>query len=110
MRATLIALVALGASACGTANFAADDVRLSASGDTLYIFARNDNVGRNLCSSLGGDVARVEGRVASADTRAMRLGRVTGCYTARHIIVCAEDDPACVAHEERHRDRGQFHQ
>jgi hypothetical protein len=40
----------------------------------------------------------------------MRLGRVTGCYTARHIIVCAEDDPACVAHEERHRDRGQFHQ
>jgi hypothetical protein len=34
---------------------------------------------------------------------------VMGCYSIRHIIVCAENDSACFAHEERHRDRGHFH-
>jgi hypothetical protein len=109
-RASAVALLGLALSACGTATFSAHDLRLSPSGDTLYVFARSPHVSRTFCSSLGGDVARTEGRLAAADTRGMRLGRVTGCYTARHIIVCAEDDAACVAHEERHRDRGDFHQ
>jgi hypothetical protein len=102
-------LAGLGVSACGTANFSVDDLRLSPSGDTLYVFARNSNISRNFCSSLGGDVARVEGRLASADSRTIQLGRVKGCYTARHIIVCAEGDAACLGHEERHRGQGNFH-
>ena len=101
--------LALALSGCGTAEFSAQDLRLSPSGDTLYVFARNSNVSRNLCASLGGDVTRVEGRLAAADTRTIRLGRVMGCYTARHVVVCAEDDAACLAHEERHRDEGHFH-
>jgi hypothetical protein len=27
----------------------------------------------------------------------------------RHVIVCADEDPACLAHEERHRLEGAFH-
>jgi hypothetical protein len=34
---------------------------------------------------------------------------VTGCHTIRHIIVCTEDDTACLLHEERHRAEGAFH-
>jgi hypothetical protein len=29
--------------------------------------------------------------------------------TVRHIIVCADEDGACLAHEERHRVEGAFH-
>jgi len=108
--AMLAALLALASSGCSTAgDFTVQDLRLSPSGNTLYILARNSNVSRNFCAMLGGDVARVEGRLASADTRTIRLGRAMGCYTARHVIVCAEGDDACLAHEERHRDQGSFH-
>lgn len=108
-RGLIVGLVGLALSGCGAANFSVHDLTLSASGDTLYVLARNSQVSRNFCSTLGGDVARVEGRLASADPRTIRLGRVMGCYTVRHIIVCAEDDAACRAHEERHRDQGNFH-
>ncbi len=108
-RGLIIALLGLALSGCGAQSFSVHDLKLSPSGDTLYVFARNSHVSRNFCSTLGGDVARVEGRLASADTRTIRLGRVGGCYTVRHIIVCAEDDAQCRAHEERHRDHGDFH-
>jgi hypothetical protein len=39
----------------------------------------------------------------------MQLGRVAGCHTVRHIIVCSEEDVACLGHEERHRVEGAFH-
>jgi hypothetical protein len=103
------ALLMLALSGCGAANFTVHDLKLSPSGDTLYVLARNTNVSRNFCATLGGDVARAEGRLASADTRTLRIGRVMGCYTVRHIIVCSEDDAGCLAHEERHRVDGNFH-
>lgn len=111
VRFTIAAVVTLALSGCGgAANFTVQDLKLSPSGDTLYVLARNANVSRNFCSTLGGDVARAEARLASAaDSRSMRLGRVMGCYTVRHVIVCAEDDADCLAHEERHRDHGNFH-
>ena len=87
---------------CSSAGFSGQDVRLRTSGDTLYVLARSGDVSRNFCASLGGDVARAEGRT-------MQLGRVAGCYTVRHIIVCADEDGACLAHEERHRVEGAFH-
>jgi hypothetical protein len=104
-------LAALAASGCATAGvgFSEQDVRLSPVGDTLYLFARSSGVSRNLCASLGGDVSRVEGRLASAEGRTIQLGRALGCYTIRHIIVCAEGDNGCIAHEERHRREGNFH-
>ena len=109
-RIVLAGLLGLLISGCGAATFDAQDLKVSASGDTLYVVARNSNVSRNFCSSLGGDVARTEGRLASAaDSRSIRIGRVTGCYTVRHVIVCSEDDQRCLAHEERHRDDGNFH-
>jgi hypothetical protein len=106
-RFTVTALLALALSGCGAASFTV--LKLSPSGDTLYVLARNTNVSRNFCATLGGDVARAEGRLASADTRTMRIGRVMGCHTVRHIIVCSEDDADCLTHEERHRDHGSFH-
>jgi hypothetical protein len=39
----------------------------------------------------------------------MELGRVRGCYTVRRIIVCADEDGACLAHEERHKVEGAYH-
>ena len=103
------ALLALALSGCGAAAFTEQDLTLSPSGNTLYVLARNTNVSRNFCATLGGDVVRAEGRLASADTRTMPIGRVMGCHTVRHIIVCSEGDADCLTHEERHRDHGDFH-
>ncbi len=94
---------------CSSAGFSGQDVRLRTSGDTLYVLARSGDVSRNFCSSLGGDVARAEGRWAAAEGRTIQLGRVAGCHTVRHIIVCSDEDGACLAHEERHKVEGAFH-
>ena len=106
--ATLL-LLAVGVSGCSSAGFSVQDVQLRASGDTLYLLARSGNVSRNLCASLGGDVARAEGRWAADEGRTIQPGRVVGCYMVRHIIVCSDEDAACLAHEERHRLEGAFH-
>lgn len=108
LSALLLTLVTALAG-CSAAGFSGQDVQLRTSGDTLYILARSGNVSRNVCSSLGGDVVRAEGRWAAAEGRTIRLGRVEGCHTVRHIIVCADEDGACLAHEERHRVEGAFH-
>jgi len=47
--------------------------------------------------------------MTAGDGRTMQLGRVAGCHTVRHIIVCSEEDVACLGHEERHRVEGAFH-
>ena len=100
----------LAAAGCSSVGFSGEDVRLKARGDTLYVLARSGDVSRNFCASLGGDVARAEARWAAAgDGRTMQLGRVAGCHTVRHIIVCSEEDVACLGHEERHRVEGAFH-
>jgi hypothetical protein len=92
-----------------SAGFSGHDVQLRTSGDTLYVLARSQGVSRNFCASLGGDVARAEGRWAATEGRTMQLGRVAGCHTVRHIIVCSDEDGACLAHEERHKVEGAFH-
>ncbi len=107
--AALASWLLLAATACTSAGFSSEDVRLRARGDTLYVLARSGAVSRNFCASLGGDVARAEGRWAAAEGRTMELGRVAGCHTVRHIIVCSDEDGACLAHEERHRIEGAFH-
>jgi len=98
-----VLLTLLTATGCSSAGFSGQDVRLRTSGDTLYVLARSGDVSRNFCASLGGDIARAEGRWAAAEGRTMQLGRVAGCHTVRHIIVCSDEDGACLAHEERHR-------
>ena len=108
-RPMVTTLLALALPGCGAAAFSVHDLKLSPSGDTLYVLARSTHVSRNFCATLGGDVALAEGRLASADTRPMRIGRVMGCHTVGHIIVCSENDTDCLAHEERHRDHGNFH-
>ena len=109
VQSMVTALLALVLSGCGAAAFTAHDLNLSPSDDTPYVLAPSTNVSRNFCATLGGDVAVAEGRLASADMRTMRIGRVKGCHTVRHIIVCSEDDVDCLAHEEQHRDHGNFH-
>ena len=68
-RPMLTTLLALALSGCGAAAFSVHDLKLSPSGDTLYVLARSTDVSRNFCATLGGDVALAEGRLASADTR-----------------------------------------
>jgi hypothetical protein len=110
MRTGITSIVlAVVLSGCSSALFSGEDVRLKASGDTLYILARSNGVSRNLCATLGGDVPVVEARWASNEGRVMRMGQVRGCYTVRHIIVCEEGDTRCLAHEERHKREGAFH-
>jgi hypothetical protein len=109
-RALALVLLAASITGCGATTFSIQDVRLHSAGDTLYLFARSDGVSRGLCSSLGGDVTRAEARWASNEGRTMQLGRVSGCHTIRHVIVCTDDNAACLAHEERHRSEGAFHQ
>lgn len=109
LSALLLTTLLTTIAGCSSAGFSAQDVELRASGDTLYVLARSQGVSRNLCASLGGDVARAEGRWAAAEGRTMQLGRVAGCHTVRHIIVCSDEDGACLAHEERHKIEGAFH-
>lgn len=106
--ATLL-ILACTLSACGPSVFSGQDVRVEPTGDTLYIHTRSDGVSRNFCAGLGGDVARTEGRWAAAEGKTIRLGRLEGCHTIRHVIVCPEGDAGCLAHEERHKREGAFH-
>ena len=108
---TAITMLALAATltGCASTTFSDPDMRLQAKGDTLYVFARSEGVSRGLCSSLGGDLAFAEGRWAADEGRSLRLGRVGGCHTIRHVIVCTESDLACLGHEELHRSKGAFH-
>ena len=92
-----------------SAGFPGHDVQLRTSGDTLYVLARSQGVSRNFCASLGGDVARAEGRWAATEGRTMQLGRVAGCHTVRHIIVCSDEDGACLVHEKRQKVEGASH-
>jgi hypothetical protein len=101
--------LALLLSGCSSALFSGEDVRIKATGDTIYIFARTDGVSRNLCATLSNNVPVIEARWASDEGRVMRVGQVRGCYTIRHIIVCEEGDGGCLAHEGRHKREGAFH-
>jgi hypothetical protein len=110
MRAGIGSIVlAVILAGCSAAHFSGQDVRLKASGDTLYILARSSGVSRNVCATLGGRVPVVEARWAPEEGRAMRMGQVRGCHTVRHVIVCEDGDAACLGHEERHRREGPFH-
>ena len=108
-RAIALLTLAAGLTGCGTTSFSSQDMRLYTRGDTLYVFARSEGVSRSICSSLGGDIVLAEARYAASEGRMLQLARVRGCHTIRHVIVCAEDDLACVAHEEQHRSDGVFH-
>jgi hypothetical protein len=102
-------VLAIALSGCSSVLFSGEDIRLRATGDTLYILARSDGVSRNLCATLSSNVPVVEARWASDEGRVLRTGQVRGCYTVRHIIVCEDGDSRCLAHEERHRREGAFH-
>jgi hypothetical protein len=77
-------LLALALSGCSAAGFSVHDLKLSPSGDTLYVLARSTHVSRNVSATRGGDVALAEGRLASADTRTMRMSGDGGPHRASH--------------------------
>jgi hypothetical protein len=108
-KALALTLLVVSITGCGSTTFTNNDVRLRTEGDTLYLLARSDGVSRGICASLGGDVARAEARWAADEGRTLQLGRVSGCYTVRHVIVCTDDNAGCLAHEEKHRSEGAFH-
>jgi hypothetical protein len=94
-------VLTLPLSGCSPALFSGRDVRIEASGETLYIFARSDWVSRNVCTALSGFAPVVEARWAPLEGRQLRLGQVHGCYMIRHIIVCEEGNAACLQHLAR---------
>lgn len=108
-RGAALAALGIAVSGCGTMAYSSHDLRLEAVGETIYLLARSDGVSRNLCASLGGDVTRAEGRLAAAEGKTIQIGRIAGCYTVRHVIVCSDGDAGCLTHEERHRQEGAFH-
>lgn len=108
-RAIAVLALAVSLTGCSASTFSDRDMQWRVKGDTLYVMTRSQGVSRGLCASLGGDVALAEARWAADEGRSLQLGRVAGCHTVRHIIVCTEDDAACVRHEERHRREGAFH-
>ena len=101
--------LAVSLAGCAASTFSDRDMQWHVKGDTVYVMTRSQGVSRGLCASLGGDVAFAEARWAADEGRSVQLGRVAGCHTVRHIIVCTDDDAACVGHEERHRREGAFH-
>ena len=111
LRRTVIGLAGLGllTSGCSGFTYSGQDVRVKASGDTLYLLARTTGVSRNLCAGLGGDAARVAAKPVSTDGKNMQLVQLDGCYTVRHVIVCSESDAACVAQSEKRREEAAFH-
>ena len=106
---SVVAALGLILSGCGAVTYSGHDLRVETSGNTVYLFARDTGVTRNLCSGLGGDVARRVAQNAATDSKSMQLAQIAGCYTVRHIIVCADGDEACMTHETKHRDLGAFH-
>jgi len=81
----------------------------SASGSTGDLLARNDEVSRNLCASLGGDLTRVQGLLACPEDRTMQIGRVGGCCTVPRVIVCQDSDITYPAHAQRHERERNSH-
>jgi hypothetical protein len=108
-RVVLSVTLAVSLAGCAASTFSDRDMQWHVKGDTVYVMTRSQGVSRGLCASLGGDVAFAEARWAADEGRSVQLGRVAGCHTVRHIIVCTDDDAACVGHEERHRREGAFH-
>ena len=86
------ATLPLSARMAGNVPHEASDIEFIADGDVLYLFARSQGVARALCASIGGDVARQEGRgMARAEGRRTGMGRVNGCYAdARTVVMCLE--------------------
>ena len=104
LRRMVIGLAGLGLLTSGCSGFtysghdvSGQDVRVKASGDTLYLLARTTGVSRNLSAGLGGDAARVAARPVSTDVGNMLLMQIDGCYTVRRVIVSSESDAPCVA-------------
>jgi hypothetical protein len=99
MRNSVGAIVlALALSGCSQAFFSSRDIRIEASGETLYLFARSDWISRNVCTTLSNYAPVVEARSAPDEGRLLRLGQVHGCYMIRHIVVCDENSAACLQH------------
>jgi hypothetical protein len=85
-------------SGCSQALFSGQDVRIEASGETLYIFGRSDWVSRNVCATLTSYTPAVEARWAPIEGRQILRGHVHGCNVIRHIIVCEDGNTACLQH------------
>jgi hypothetical protein len=82
-------------------------VTVSATKTVVYLRTSSAEVARAVCSHVGGDLSSAEIRGFAAGDA---MGRVQGCYVrAIALIICADGDAACVAHEEKHRREGQFH-
>ena len=83
-----------------------DDLRLIVRADGLYVMASETAAVRSACASFGMRETQPTDSAASGSDAAGQLSCFVG---ARHIIVCAEGDDACRAHEERHAREGHFH-
>ena len=85
----------------------AEDLRVTATGDGLYLFTRSTAVARSVCIAAGGDAARAEKRFFSeGPTQGLNDFRsavnIKGCHMQpRSLIICQEGAAGCVSGDGR---------
>jgi hypothetical protein len=109
-RAMLCALLTLALGGCAAELAARDDARVVVRGDRVYVVASEPAALRSICASLGQTATASPPSRTDVSARGEHAAAPLRCAVhAGHVIVCADGDLACVAHEERHAREGNFH-
>jgi len=86
-----LAMAGLLLSGCAGTVRDAEDLRVTARGDGLYLFTRSTAVARSVCIAAGGDAARVEGRPLQLGNDVPFESGIQGCeMQPRNLIICQD--------------------
>jgi hypothetical protein len=103
-------LVGVGADASS-----AEGLRVIVRPSAIYVVATSPAEVRAVCVAAGLEGPGVEKRMyadgrGTTATDGQTVTVAAGCRgPVRHVIVCAEGNQRCLAHEERHAREGAFH-
>ena len=89
-------------SGCAGTLSDAEDLRVTAADDGLYLFTRSTAIARSVCIASGLDAARVEGRLFAEGRRPQAVNDlrsasgIQGCQMQpRSLIICQEGAAGC---------------
>jgi len=105
-----LAVLAVGLAGCAPELADRDDLRIAVRGNTVYVVAAEQAAVSSLCTVLGQATPPPAPTPVRAPAEPRDVSAIPRCVVrAAHVIVCADGDGACVAHEERHAREGNFH-